>query len=161
VTLRQCVSLLSLSSLAGTLSSSSKLHLFCLSFLSSRPCENQRLPPDATNALIYRHFTQKLIEIFPFGGNRKGKQRGAIIVLLTSQSTGVVLRMCLHSMRCVLENRNALLRRGISADRLASRRTENYRGLRKNSTKRKRDLELATARRTRRAVVVQKNLDTH
>jgi hypothetical protein len=43
-------------------------------------------------------------------------------------------------MRSAFENRNALLRRGISADRVAPRITENYRGLRKNCTRRKRHL---------------------
>jgi hypothetical protein len=79
---------------------------------------------------------------------------GAIIVLFRSQSARVVLRKCLHSMRCALENRNALLRRGISADCLAPHRIENNWGLRKTCTRRKRHLELATARRTRCAVVV-------
>jgi hypothetical protein len=43
-------------------------------------------------------------------------------------------------MRSAFENRNALLGRGISADRVAPRTTENYRGLRKNCTRRKRHL---------------------
>jgi hypothetical protein len=126
----------------------SKLHLFCLSLLSSRPCEDQRLPLDATNARTYRHFTENHLKFSPLAKTEKGKQTGAIIVLLTSQSARAVPRKCLHSMRCAFENRNALLRSGISADRLAPRRTENYRELRKNCTRRKRHHELATARRT-------------
>jgi hypothetical protein len=43
----------------------SKLHLFCLSLLSSRPCEDQLLPPDATNAWTYRHFPENHLKFFP------------------------------------------------------------------------------------------------
>jgi hypothetical protein len=115
VTLRQCVSSLSLSSLAGTLSSSFPNYIFSI-------CLFVLLDPAKTNDYC---LTQ---------------QTGAIIVLLTSHSARIVLRKCLHSMRRAFENRNALSKKGISADRLMSRRTENDRGLRKNCMKRKRHL---------------------
>jgi hypothetical protein len=51
----------------------SKLHLFCLSLLSSRPCEDQRLPPDATNARTYRHFTENHLKFSPLAKTEKGK----------------------------------------------------------------------------------------
>jgi hypothetical protein len=100
----------------------SELHLFRLSLLSLRPCEEQRLPPDETNARTYRHFTENHLQFSSLAETQKGKQTGAIIILMTSQSARAVLRKHLHSMRCAFENRNALLQRGISADGLAPRR---------------------------------------
>jgi hypothetical protein len=64
---RQCGFPLSLSSLAGTLSSS---FLFCLCPFS-RPCEERRLAPDAIYARTYRRFTVKPSAIFPVSGKRK------------------------------------------------------------------------------------------
>ncbi|KAH0812019.1 hypothetical protein GEV33_010772 [Tenebrio molitor] len=78
----------------------SELHLFRLSLLSLRPCEEQRLPHDETNARTYRHFTENHLQFSPLAETQKA-----------------VLRK-----RCVFENRNALLQWGISADGLAPRR---------------------------------------
>jgi hypothetical protein len=96
--------------------------LFRLSLLSLRPCEEQRLPPDETNARTYLHFTENHLQFSPLAETQKDKQTGAIIILMISQSARAVLRKHLHSMRCTFENRNALLQRGISADGLAPRR---------------------------------------
>jgi hypothetical protein len=117
MTQRQCGSPLSLSSLAGTLSSSFPTYIFpvCLCPFS-RPCEEQRLPLDATYARTYRHFTVKPSAIFPVGGKRKVNKPA------TSQSARIVQRKHSHLMRRTFENRNVLLQRGISVNCLARRR---------------------------------------
>jgi hypothetical protein len=90
----------------------SKLHLFCLSLPSSRPCENQRLPPDATNARTYRHFTENHLKLSPLTETEKGKQTGANSSFDKSECTSSTAEvpsfeaLCIRKSECLIEKGN-------------------------------------------------------